>query len=572
MPFDPSDDPWWPNPWPPRTRPVGGASYPYDWTDPFINARAAAFGPLASAPAPSTAASLGAMALHPPIFLNNGPSSFPGNPSGTAWPQPFSPGGLFGAGSSAAVPILGTPGASYTLGLGPKLPALAQLDSPERSLLSSNPSFRFGLFGPDPDPTSPFADRTFGAGDSATAPALGTPGASYTLGLGPKLPLAQLDSPAATGLLSSDPSFRFGLFGPDPDPTSPFAEGTFGAGSSAAIPTTTGTPGASYTLGLGPKLPPLSPFQSPVEASSPALDPLIGSADAPAAALPRSVLFNHPPAPWDLGAPERDLAGLDQSAQSLGPSELPISKSGQPIVPPRLPTAHEQALYAARLLSPNLVDYFTKTLPPPPPFPSTPGKIPSLDNPYAVPAALEAATWLLPEARIPGMVAGAVERGATEAALQAAKAVADSPALIRAAEQLVTGRYGSLEGTLPPGFQANHLNQNKVYEGVIPEDEGLSVAMKGNILTQPGTPHYNFHKSLEQFWDQYRPGGSLQYKMPTNAEYGEAVRRALIASGFSPAQATDLAGQAAAQRAAYGLSESADVPRIPGAIWRRRRN
>jgi hypothetical protein len=35
-------------------------------------------------------------------------------------------------------------------------------------------------------------------------------------------------------------------------------------------------------------------------------------------------------------------------------------------------------------LSPNLVDYYTKPLPPPPPFPSTPGKIPSVDsNPYA---------------------------------------------------------------------------------------------------------------------------------------------------------------------------------------------
>jgi hypothetical protein len=170
------------------------------------------------------------------------------------------------------------------------------------------------------------------------------------------------------------------------------------------------------------------------------------------------------------------------------------------------------------------------------------------------------------------MVAGAVETGATEAALQAAKAAADSPALIRAAEQLVTGRYGSLKGTLPPGFQANHLNQNKVYEGIIPKDEGLSVAMRGNILTQPGTPHYNYHKSLEQFWDRYRAGGSLEFDMPTNAEYGEAVRRALISAGLSPGQASDLATRAAAQRVAHGLVESDFVPRIPEAIWRRRRN
>jgi hypothetical protein len=65
---------------------------------------------------------------------------------------------------------------------------------------------------------------------------------------------------------------------------------------------------------------------------------------------------------------------------------------------------------------------------------------------------------------------------------------------------------------------------------------------------------------------------SPKFKMPTNAEYGEAARRALIASGLSPAQASDLVAQAADQRVASGLSESAAVPRIPEAIWRRRRN
>jgi hypothetical protein len=60
--------------------------------------------------------------------------------------------------------------------------------------------------------------------------------------------------------------------------------------------------------------------------------------------------------------------------------------------------------------------------------------------------------------------------------------------------------------------------------------------------------------------------------MPTNAEHGEAVKQALIASGLSPAQALDLAEQAAAQRVAYGLSESGAVPRIPRAIWPRRRS
>src|SRR4029077_3450251 len=52
----------------------------------------------------------------------------------------------------------------------------------------------------------------------------------------------------------------------------------------------------------------------------------------------------------------------------------------------------EQRLSVAHLLSPNLVDYFTKTPPPAPSLPAIPGKIPSEDNPYATLAAIEAAT------------------------------------------------------------------------------------------------------------------------------------------------------------------------------------
>jgi hypothetical protein len=98
------------------------------------------------------------------------------------------------------------------------------------------------------------------------------------------------------------------------------------------------------------------------------------------------------------------------------------------------------------------------------------------------------------------------------------------------------------------------------------------VAMQGNILTEPGTPHHIFHRSLEQFWDQYRKGDNLEHGMPTYAEYGDAVRRALVESGLSAAQASDLAAQAAAQRVASGINESAEVPRIPKPIWRRRRD
>jgi hypothetical protein len=134
----------------------------------------------------------------------------------------------------------------------------------------------------------------------------------------------------------------------------------------------------------------------------------------------------------------------------------------------------------------------------------------------------------------------------------------------------VTGSYQQLRGTLPLGWQANHLNQTAAYGNLIPRSEGLTVGMAGDVLTKPGSPHWAFHRSLEkEFWDDYRENGRFYGQTPTNAQYGAASERALRAGGFSPAQASHLAAQAAAERAAYGLDEAAPIPgNIPRTIWK----
>jgi hypothetical protein len=126
------------------------------------------------------------------------------------------------------------------------------------------------------------------------------------------------------------------------------------------------------------------------------------------------------------------------------------------------------------------------------------------------------------------------------------------------------GPYRTLNSILPSGFQVNHLNQNAAYQDVIPSGEGISIGMEGNAITQPGTPHYLFHQSLERFWDRYRRGGPLWGEVPTNAQYGQALQQALEASGLSPGDASYLAQRAAEQRVAYGLRGSGPVPRVPG--------
>jgi hypothetical protein len=120
-----------------------------------------------------------------------------------------------------------------------------------------------------------------------------------------------------------------------------------------------------------------------------------------------------------------------------------------------------------------------------------------------------------------------------------------------------------LEGT---GQQANHLNQNAAFRDVIPEAEGLANGMRGNAFTEVGSPHYEFHRSLEGFWNQFRRGGARFGQTPTNAEYGTALEQALRAGGLSNADAATVAAQAAQQRAAYGLAGTDPVPRIPGRI------
>jgi len=117
--------------------------------------------------------------------------------------------------------------------------------------------------------------------------------------------------------------------------------------------------------------------------------------------------------------------------------------------------------------------------------------------------------------------------------------------------------------------QVNHLNQTAAFGRNIPKDLGLCNRLRGNAMTEAGSPHYEFHRSLETFWNQFRlgnakvPTGARYGEKPTNAEYGVALEKALKAAGCTVEEAANFAAKAAAERAAYGLSESAQVPHVP---------
>ena len=138
-----------------------------------------------------------------------------------------------------------------------------------------------------------------------------------------------------------------------------------------------------------------------------------------------------------------------------------------------------------------------------------------------------------------------------------------------------TGRYGDLRNQLPDDEQANHLNQNAAFKrdnagnAFIPENDGAAVGMQGNAFTEPGTPHYEFHRALESFWNQYRPGGAMEGLRPTNAEYDQGLREALRASGLDDQQVDALAQYANQNRLDYNLSPTDPIPRVPGILRQR---
>ena len=137
-------------------------------------------------------------------------------------------------------------------------------------------------------------------------------------------------------------------------------------------------------------------------------------------------------------------------------------------------------------------------------------------------------------------------------------------------EVVESGLYAALRRQTVRGIQANHLNQDAAYGSIIPKQQRAAVRMRGNAFTQPGTQHFVFHKERESFWAPYRRGGALFGQRPSNAQYSEAVKRALSKAGFSRRDAARLAREAGQSREAFALRETDPVPRIPNPLRQRK--
>ena len=120
------------------------------------------------------------------------------------------------------------------------------------------------------------------------------------------------------------------------------------------------------------------------------------------------------------------------------------------------------------------------------------------------------------------------------------------------------------------GFQSHHLNQDAAFRDVIPHSQGATVLVTGNAFKDVGSSHYEAHKSMEGFWDQYRKGGAQFGKRPTNLQYTKALANSLRAANLSAQQVTTAVRAAVRNRVEYGLLGGNRVPRIPGRINQRK--
>lgn len=113
------------------------------------------------------------------------------------------------------------------------------------------------------------------------------------------------------------------------------------------------------------------------------------------------------------------------------------------------------------------------------------------------------------------------------------------------------GPHGKLKNDPSPG-QSHHLNQDAAYRDVIPREKGAAIKLEGNAFTEPGTPHYEAHRSMEKFWDQYRRGGELNGQLPTNTQYTQALKRSLESSGLPSGQVNQAVRYSIQNRVEHG--------------------
>ena len=149
-------------------------------------------------------------------------------------------------------------------------------------------------------------------------------------------------------------------------------------------------------------------------------------------------------------------------------------------------------------------------------------------------------------------------------------AAAQNATLVLPSYPITIDSYHNMSTNPQTVGQAHHLSQDAAFGSIIPRNEGLSVDLVGNAFTDVGSPHYEAHKSMEQFWNRYRKNGDLSGTRPTVGEYNSALFKSLQSGGLSDTNAKYAVLSAYSQQKTYGFSNKDLVPRIPGRLNQRK--
>ncbi|HEM5198874.1 TPA: hypothetical protein U1364_002200 [Streptococcus suis] len=140
---------------------------------------------------------------------------------------------------------------------------------------------------------------------------------------------------------------------------------------------------------------------------------------------------------------------------------------------------------------------------------------------------------------------------------------------LEAPKDVTAGTYRSMSKSLRgTDYQAHHVNQAAMMKKTVPNysySDGVTVPLVGNIRTDVGSPHYNAHATLEEFYDQYRRGGDKFGDIPTVGDYNVATKTSLNNAGVPSQQVDSIMSAVEAEQRYYGLTDKSDIV-IPGRI------
>ena len=139
------------------------------------------------------------------------------------------------------------------------------------------------------------------------------------------------------------------------------------------------------------------------------------------------------------------------------------------------------------------------------------------------------------------------------------------PALSDAIPDIEIAPYGKMVRSQGVG-QAHHLNQDAAFKSVIKTSDGLAIRLEGNAFTDIGSPHYQAHRSLEAFYNQFRKGGTSYGEVPTNLQYSKALLTSLREAGLTAGQAKEAVRSSIKQRIEAGQLGRIEIPRVPNRI------